>query len=67
MGDELAQQVHTWVKTSCAGQGLATKVKDPVVLGQVAALLAGSETKSGHQATGSNEPPVRPPPNQSAV
>jgi hypothetical protein len=66
MRDELAQQAHTWAKKSCAVQGLATKVTDPNILGQVAALLAGSETKRGHKATRSS-PTVRLPRSRSAA
>jgi len=60
MRDDLAEQARAWAEASCAAQGLATKVKDPVVLAQVVALLTGGSEKDEEDASGQDEPIAKP-------
>lgn len=60
-----AEQVAEWVIASCAAQGVAAKVTDPTVIGQVRTLLNGAApdglTRSGKRpALHRSKPPGRP-------
>ena len=44
--------VAAWVERSCAAQGVAVKVRDPLIVGQVAALL-GQTRQTASMRSGS--------------
>jgi len=67
MRDDLAQQARIWAKASCAAQGLAAKVKDPIVLGQVVVLLANGPTAPVGHAVGRDRSLASSPPGRRAA